>query len=117
MEPVSSISSEKATSKRSKIHRPHPVISGKIIAFNVLSKLQHTSRSSREISSILEVPNSTIRSWQAQKASSELSPELNKVFASPHGAQLLQRMIMAAALVIEYGPSGIRGIQEYLRLS
>lgn len=115
MEPLSSIPSEKSTFKSRRIHRDRVDISKKIVAFDVLASLQDTTRSSREISSILEVPNSTMRSWQSQQISLE-SP-LQDFFSTPQGAQFFQQAVTAAILVIEYGPSGVRGTQEYLRLS
>ena len=117
MEPVSSIPSEKSTFKSRRIHRNRVDISKKIVAFDVLASLQHTTRSSREISSILEVPNSTMRSWKGQTAFPESNSELQGFFATPCGALFLQQAVTAAIFVIEYGPSGIRGTQEYLRLS
>jgi hypothetical protein len=117
MQPISSTSPEKATVKCSKIHRSQPDISAKIVAFNVLAKLQHTRRSAREISSILEVPNSTMRSWQIQTELPKIHGEVAEFFSTPSGIQFLQQLVTAAAFVIEYGPSGIRGTQEYLRLS
>lgn len=117
MKPVSSILSEKSTLKNNKIHRSRVIISKKIVAFDALANLQNTTRSAREISSILEVPNSTMHSWITQKSFSDSISELCDFFSTPQGAQFLQRTVTAAALVIEYGPSGIRGIQEYLRLS
>ena len=118
MESVSSISAEKATKKCPKIHRSRLTISKKIVAFDVLANLQHTQRSVREISGIIEVPNSTIRSWLIREDDLEgFSPELTEFFTTPHGVKFLQRMVSAAVLVIEYGPSGVRGTQEYLRLS
>lgn len=118
METVSTISAEKATSKHRKIHRSRIAISKKIVAFDVLANLQHTKRSAREISGILEVSNSTMRSWQIREdASEEPSSELTEFFSTPAGLNFLQRMATAANFVIEYGPSGVRGFQEYLRLS
>lgn len=116
MKTVSSISAEKATPKYKKIHRSRFVISEKIVAFDVLSNLEHDKRSEREICSTLEIPNSTMRSWRIQKDALS-SLELNEFFSTPHGARFLQKLVTAAILVIEYGPSGIRGVQEYLRLS
>ena len=118
MQPVSSIVSEKAIPNCHKIHRSRLAISEKIVAFDVLASLQHTRRSAREISFILEVPNSTMRSWKAQdKSLEEPSAELTEFFSTPHGLKFLQTMVTAAMFVIEYGPSGVRGTQEYLRLS
>lgn len=111
MQPVSSIVSEKAIPNCHKIHRSRLAISEKIVAFDVLASLQHSRRSAREISSILEVPNSTMRSWKAQEKS---STELTEFFSTPHGLKFLQKMVAAAMFVIEYGPSGARGTQEYL---
>lgn len=118
MNTVSSISSEKATSKCRKIHRPLSVISRKIVAFDALANLQYTVRSTREISAILEVPNSTMCSWRAHKSSSNaLLDPLGEFLETPSGAEHLQRLVTAAVLVIEYGSSGVRGLQEYLHHS
>ena len=116
MQPVSSLISEKATPKYLKIHRSRLSISEKIVAFDVLASLR-IKRSARDISSILEVPNSTMRSWKAQRSSEEPSPELTVFFSTPHGLKFLQKMVAAAMFVIEYGPSGVRGAQQYLNLS
>ncbi len=117
MEQASSILPEKATPKCHKIQRTCLDISKKIVAFDVLKNLQHTKRSAREISSIIEVPNSTMRSWKAEKNSPEFCPELNEFFSTPCGTEFIQQIVMAAVLVIEYGPTGIRGLQEFLHLS
>jgi uncharacterized protein DUF6399 len=116
MQPVSPIISENATPKCLKIHRSRLAISEKIVAFDVLAGLR-AKRSARDISSILEVPNSTMRSWKAQGSSEEPSVELTAFFSTPHGLKFLQKMVTAAMFVIEYGPSGVRGTQAYLHLS
>ena len=116
MQTVSPIISENATPKYLKIHRSRLAISEKIVAFDVLASLR-TRRSARDISSILEVPNSTMRSWKAQGSSEEPSAELTAFFSTPHGLKFLQKMVTAAMFVIDYGPSGVRGTQEYLHLS
>lgn len=117
MNTLSSILSEKATQIRSKIHRSRYTISEKIVAFDALESLEHTRMSGREISSFLEVPDSTMRSWKNQQNALDTPLEVNDFFSTTHGAELLQKIVTAVILVIEYGPSGIRGIQEYLRLS
>jgi Family of unknown function (DUF6399) len=116
MEPASTISSEKATLKCRKLHRSRIVISEKIVAFDVIANLQHTAKSAREISTLLEIPNSTMRSWKTQN-SPESPEELRDFISTPTGAKFLQRLVTTAIYVIEYGPSGIRGTQEFLRLS
>lgn len=116
MQTVSTIKPEKATPKFLKIHRSRLAISEKIVAFDVLASLR-TRRSARDIASILEVPNSTMRSWKTQGALEKPSTELTEFFSTPHGLKFLQKMVAAAMFVIEYGPSGIRGTQEYLHLS
>lgn len=116
MKPASTIFPEIATSKSRKLHRSRIIISEKIVAFDVIANLQHTKRSTRKISSLLEIPNSTMRSWKTQN-SSESPDELRAFISTPAGAEFLQRVVTAAIYVIEYGPSGIRGTQEFLRLS
>jgi hypothetical protein len=116
MQPVSFITSEQATPKYRKIHRSRLAISEKIVAFDVLTSLR-TRRSARDISSILEVPNSTMRSWTQTRPLEKPSIALTDFFATLDGIKLLQKMIAAAMFVIDYGPSGVRGVQEYLRLS
>lgn len=116
MDTVSPISTENTTPKCRKIHRSLPVISEKIVAFDVLANLQRTVRSARQISSILEVPNSTMQSWSTQKRTLQKYSEWEEFFSRPSGAELLQRCVMAAHQVTNYGPSGIQGLQEYLRL-
>jgi len=117
MGPVSPISFEKATQKSKKIHRSRIDISQKVIAFDVLKNLSNSKRSDRELSALLEVPNSTMRSWKDQSNSFESPSGWIDFFSTPDGAQFLQRVVTAVILVIEYGPSGVRGAQEVLRLS
>lgn len=97
------------------IHRPRSAILEKIVSFDVLAHLQHTVRSEREITAILEVPNSTMRSWKIQQRSYE-EMALYEFFSTPHGAHFLERLVTGAIFTIEYGPRGIRGTQQYLRL-
>lgn len=117
MEPVSPISFENATPKSKKIHRSRIDISQKVIAFDVLKNLSNNKRSDRELSSLLEVSNSTMRSWKGQNNSFENPSGWVDFFSTPDGAQFLQQVVIAVILVIEYGPSGVRGTQEVLRLS
>ena len=105
MNTLSSILSEKATQNRSKIHRSRYTISEKIVAFDALESLEHTRMSGREISSFLEVPDSTMRSWKNQQNALDTPLEVNDFFSTTHGAELLQKIVTAAILVIEYGPS------------
>jgi hypothetical protein len=113
----SPIDHQNASSKRRKIHRSRPLIADKVVAFYVLSNLERHKKTAREAASILEVPNSTMQAWRAQKHASLGSAEWEEFFLRPSGAKLLQRCVMAAHQVTHYGPSGIQGLQEYLRLS
>lgn len=113
----SPIDHQNASAKRRKAHRSRPLIADKVVAFNVLTRLEHRKRTAREAAAILEVPNSTMQSWRAQKLTSHTPPEWEEFLSRPSGAEFLQRCVMAAHQVTHYGPSGIQGLQEYLRLS
>jgi hypothetical protein len=113
----SPIDHQNASGKRRKIHRSRPLIADKVVAFNVLSNLERHKKTAREAASILEVPNSTMQSWNTQKRTLLKFAEWEEFFLRPSGAELLQRCVMAAHQVTHYGPSGIQGLQEYLRLS
>lgn len=115
MSSVSSNSIQNSTINRPKIHRSRPVIARKVIAFQELIQLQHCQRSAREASSLLEVANSTMQSWQKQQSRHRVSKEMEAFFSSPAGADFLQRNIMAVMMLAKCGPSGIRGMQYYLR--
>lgn len=116
MKAESSIEHQNASSKHRKIHRSRHLIASKVVACDVLTRLKHRKKTAREAAAILEVPNSTMQSWQAIKRSQK-SAELEAFFSTPVGAELLQRIVMAAQHVAHYGPSGIQGVQEYLQLS
>lgn len=93
------------------------MIAEKVLAFDGLTSLERHKKTAREAADILEVPNSTMQSWKAQKRLLQGVLEWEEFFSRPLGAQLLQRCVMAAHQVTHYGPSGIQGLQEYLRLS
>lgn len=117
MTELSPNSSENSTSKSNvKVHRSRQEISNKIIAFHEILALEHNQRSKREISSLLEVPNSTMQSW-INRQSDQLPPEVGDFFLTSTGAELLTRIVLAAYQSIHFGCGGIRGVQEFLRLS
>ena len=116
MRTESSIDHQNASPKRRKIHRSRPLIANKVVACDVLTHLEHRKKTAREAAAILEVPNSTMQSWQAMRRSQK-SAELEAFFSTPVGAEFLQRSVMAVQHVTHYGPSGIHGVQEYLQLS
>jgi len=102
------------TLKRQKIHRLKPKISRKIIAFEELIGLEKHKKSSREVAKLLEIPNSTMRSWRKHTPSKKVSKELEDFFSTPQGTDFLQRNIVAVMKLMKCGPSGIRGVQIYL---
>ena len=73
-----------------------------------------THKSQREASKILNVPRTTIQHWTAEPVLEEVRDQF---FDSITGCAVLQRILMAAVMVLIHGPSGIRGIQQFLRLS
>lgn len=104
------------TKKKIKVHRSSQKVSNKIVAFHEFLSLDR-KRSKREISSLLEVPNSTMQSWIARKPLGKLPPEVEVFFSTPVGIGLLNRIVMAAYQTIHFGCGGIRSVQEFLRLS
>lgn len=117
MDPLSSNSTQNTTKKRIKATHTRQETSTKIIAFDVLSGLKHKKRSGRNITQLLEVPNSTMQSWRTSAAMQSASHEVEVFFSTPCGAELLQRIVLAAYQSIHFGCGGIRGLQEFLRLS
>lgn len=113
MRQVSIKSSQNATLNR--IHRTRPVKARKIIAFHELLNLEKNKKSARSASELLEIPNSTMQSWQKQTLSQGKDKELSEFFSTPVGADFLQRNIMAVMKLMKCGPGGIRGMQEYLQ--
>ena len=114
---VSTNSSESSTKKRQKINRSRPAIASKIVAFQEITTLKSNKISHREAATLLEIPNSTMQSWRSEKDSQGILPELAEFFTTPAGAIFLQRIVMSAYQVIHFGCGGIRGLQEFLRLS
>jgi Family of unknown function (DUF6399) len=117
MEPLSAISQENSTTKRSRINRSKPEIYRKIIAFEEILSLKNNHKSRREVANLLEVANSTMQSWRIPKSPQGLSPELIEFFSTLEGQEFLKRITMSAYQVIHFGSGGIRGLQEFLCLS
>jgi hypothetical protein len=57
-----------------------------------------------------------MQSWRSRSLQG-VSPELADFIATPLGAEFLQRIVMSAYQAIHFGCGGIRGLQEFLRLS
>jgi len=100
--------------KYTKQNRSRSVISRKIVAFEELIQLKHYKHSARRAAALLEIPHSTMKSWKQQKKDHK---ELELFFATPIGADFLQKNILAVMKICKCGPSGIRGVKDYLYLT
>lgn len=99
-----------------KIYRPRQEIARTYITFQELTK-PLIGKSQRSASQLLKVPRSTIQSWEKAQTVSEIESEIDKFFTSPMGSKCIHRIVLAAITVISFGGSGVRGVQEFLRLS
>lgn len=117
MKEVSTEQKSSATEKRPKTHLSRSKITRKIVAFQELTSLKGNKQSARSISSLLEIPKSTMHSWINQKESFEKKEGLKAFINTPEGAEFLQKNIMAIMKLMKCGPSGIRRMQEYLNNS
>jgi Family of unknown function (DUF6399) len=117
MTSVSITPAENATKKRSKVHRSRQERACKIIAFQQLTSLKQSQISERQAAALLEVPFSTMQSWQTQENRQEIEPELTEFISTPIGQKFLNRLVNAAHMAIRYSHGGIRGLQEFLQLS
>lgn len=115
MEPISLIVAEKATTKRSKIHRDRPTIASKVIAFQELTSSEDCKMSARKATALLNIPNSTLQAWYAQKPSGGLPSVIEQAFADPEGAIFLKKIIMAIHYQAHYGAHGVRGMAQFLQ--
>jgi len=109
--------SQNVSKKHPKISRTHPDICKKIIAFEEIVSVHRHDKSAREIAALLKVPNSTMQSWVSGKTSQQVSPELVEFFSTLAGKELIQRVTMSVYQVTHFGSGGIRGLQEFLKLS
>jgi len=117
MNSLSQNTDQKATPKRHKIHRSHPEVSRKIIAFETISEANQ-GKSAREISKLINIPNSTMQSWKENLSVDEaMEDEASAFFRSPVGASLLHRIILSIIFNNKCGHSGILGAQECLHNS
>lgn len=110
-------SAEIATKKRIKLHRSGQEKACKIVAFQQLTSLKQSQISKRQAAALLEVPFSTMKSWETQESCQELEPELVEFIQTPGGQKFLNRLIASAFMAIRYGHGGIRSLQEFLQLS
>ncbi len=117
MKPLSATAQENSTKKYSRINRTKTEICRRVVAFEEILLLKQNDKSEREIASLLEVPNSTMQSWRNSKNLQGPSPEMAEFFSTLPGQEFLQRVTMSAYQVIHFGSGGIRGLQEFLRLS
>lgn len=113
--PLSQDHSKTATQKS---FRNRLVIATKRIAYQELIHPDN-KMSQRRACTLIRVPRVTLRRWQTHRPICvyDLNAAEHDFFESPVGTVCLQRIILAAAKTIRYGSSGIRGIQEFLKLS
>jgi len=79
---------------------------------------QRVCGSQRQAAQAAGVPRSTLRHWQQRQSEGELSPEVMAFFDTPAGVELLQRLVVAAQLVITLrGGGGVRLVCQFLELS
>jgi hypothetical protein len=117
MNPVCQNPDQKATPKKSKIHRSAPEISRKVIAFGEIL-IANKIKSAREIAKLLNVSNSTMQTWK-EKDNIEpgLDDEVSLFFRTPAGVLFLNRIVIAIMYNNKCGKSGICGVQECLHNS
>lgn len=114
MEPLSENITQDSRTKYIKVNRSRSVVARKVIAFEELINLKYHKNSARRASDLLEIPNSTMKSWRERKQEDK---ELEAFIGSSVGAAFLETSVLAVTKISKYGPNGIRGIQEYLRLT
>jgi len=115
MDNESTTNEQNTTLKHRKSHRSQSIISRKIVAFEELHNLKNKKTSSREIAKLLEIPKSTMHSWIKQSSNERAFEELENFFQTPVGADFLQRIVLSIMKLMKCGPSGIHGVQEFLR--
>lgn len=111
MEILSENTTQDSSKKYTKQNRSRSIVSRKIVAFEELIQLKHHKHSARGVAALLEIPHSTMKSWRQQKKDHK---ELEVFFATPIGVDFLQRNVLAVMKISKCGPSGIRGVKDYL---
>ena len=97
--------------------RPRQVIAIKRIAYQ---ELLHPDNkiSQRKACRLIRVPRSTFQDWEKLgERPEDLSVKEQEFFSSSEGTMCLHQILLAASMTIQYGSSGIRGMQEFIRLS
>jgi len=83
-----------------------------------MEMLMDKGLSDRAIAKELEVPRSTLQSWQKHRASLDAEPEYTAFFESSLGLAFLHRLCTAAHLVfVEAGACGVAMVSKFLELS
>lgn len=109
MQTLSTNSSKNVT----KNFRPREVISKKRIAYQELTGSE-TNYNHRTAAKILKIPRTTFQYWSSWNYQTD---EADSFFNSPIGLTMLHQITAAAYFVISYRNDGIRGLQEFIRLS
>jgi hypothetical protein len=114
---MNAVSPKSANTVTKKNYRPLQVVARKRIAYQELTE-QEMGNSQRTASKLLKIPRTTFQTWEKREALFNRSDEeLIAFYRTPEGMACLHRIITAAGMVINFGGSGVRGIQEFLELS
>ncbi|MBF5059551.1 hypothetical protein [Candidatus Neptunochlamydia vexilliferae] len=112
MKALSENTDQNSRKKCKKVYRSQSTVSRKVVAFEEFMNLEHHKNSERCVAKLLEVPNSTMRSWRKKESDNE---ELSAFFETPVGAIFLEKNVLAVMKISKCGPSGIRGVEDYLQ--
>jgi len=87
-------------------------------ALEMVQAHQDQGLSERQAAQAAGVPRGTLRHWTQHQGEGRMSAEAQAFFDTPAGVELLQRLVMAAHLVITlHGGGGVRLVCQFLELS
>lgn len=100
-----------------KNHRGSLGIACKVIAFQEIAKAD-SSKSARDISKLLNVPNSSMQTWREKESLTDTYEDKISEFVSTiEGQMFIDRIVKASMFNNKCGSSGILGVQQFLRHS
>ena len=118
MEQVSINRTQSTSQKKYKTSRSSLEMSYKIIAFEEIANA-NPEQSARQITRLLNIPNSTMQSWRENKTIVEenLESEIAVFLTTLAGQKHLNQVVLAAMYNAKCGRSGLNGMQDFLRHS